>query len=162
MKLYRMNVMIIGISRVLRGFEVSGACTFEQLHEAIFHAFNRHDERTYAFYVTKAASEDRKTWMDAPLIIASDNARVSAGKGQDCRSASGTTVASAALAAEDVLYYLFDFKEEWWHRVEVKALVDQEDTMEPIRLVESIGGAPEQHKELEEEDDDDDDDDDEG
>lgn len=162
MKVYRLNIMIIGISRVLRGFEVSEVCPFDQLHEAIFHAFNRHDERAYAFYVTRAAIEDRKARMDAPLIVASANAKVSAGKGQDCQSAPGTTVASAGLAPDDVLYYLFDFKEEWWHRIDVKSIEDKDGAVEPVRLVESIGGAPEQHKDLEEDDDDDDDDDEEG
>ncbi len=162
MKVYRLNVTIIGLSRVLRGFDVSGACTFDKLHEAIFHAFNRHDERAYAFYLTKAATQDRMVRMGAPLIVASDNAKVSAGKGQDCRSATGTTVASAQLAPGDVLYYLFDFKEEWWHRIDVKTVADIEGDTEPILLAESVGGAPVQHEELEEDDDDDEDDDDEG
>lgn len=153
MKVYRLNVSIIGISRVLRGFEASEASTFGQLHDAIFHALNRHDPRAYAFYVTKTVADDRKARLKAPLIIASNDAKVDVGRKQASQPAADTTLGAVGLVSSDVLYYLFDFNEEWWHRIDVASVTEQDGDVPPIRVAESVGGAPPQYKEQEEDDD---------
>jgi len=156
MKIYRLNVSVIGISSVRRGFDVSEACTFDQLHDAIFHALNRHDERGYAFYITKTATEDRQGRLAAPDIRSSRHEAGPAGSGPAGQTADATTVGSVGLAVNDVIYYLFDFREEWWHHIDVAGVEEKEAPAESIRLVDSVGAAPPQHKELEEEDEDDD------
>ena len=51
MNLYRLRVSIMGIPKVYRIIEVAGNCTFDDLHEAIFEAFDRYDPHLYSFFL---------------------------------------------------------------------------------------------------------------
>jgi len=48
MNLYRLRVSIMGIPKVYRIIEVAGNCTFDDLQEAIFEAFDRYDPHLYS------------------------------------------------------------------------------------------------------------------
>jgi len=49
MRIYQFRVSIIGIPNLYRIIEASENCTFDNLHEAIFQAFDRFDEHLYSF-----------------------------------------------------------------------------------------------------------------
>ena len=50
MKIYQFRVSIIGIPNLYRTIEVSENCTFDDLHDAIFQAFDRYDSHLYSFF----------------------------------------------------------------------------------------------------------------
>jgi hypothetical protein len=65
MRVYRFKVSIIGVSGLYRIIEATENCTFNDLHEAIFQAFDKYDPHLYSFFITK---EDTKS---LPKIFAS-------------------------------------------------------------------------------------------
>lgn len=53
-KEYVFKVALKGTKRIFRAIALRGDQTLEDLHEAIFAAFNRYDEHLYSFYFPKA------------------------------------------------------------------------------------------------------------
>ena len=51
---YRLKVNLNGAKRILRLIVMRGDQTLDDLHEAIFAAFDRFDAHLYAFYFPKA------------------------------------------------------------------------------------------------------------
>jgi len=49
MRIYQLRVSIIGIPKLYRIIEASENCTFDDLHDVIFDAFNRFDDHLYPF-----------------------------------------------------------------------------------------------------------------
>jgi hypothetical protein len=68
MKLYQFKISIIGIPKLYRIIEASGNCTFNDLHEKIFEAFNRFDPHLYSFFVTKSDTKNIRSIIKAPEI----------------------------------------------------------------------------------------------
>ena len=68
MKIYQFRVSIIGIPRVYRVIEVTDNCTFDDLHETIFNAFDRYDPHLYSFFITKEDTKNIQSIFDAPEI----------------------------------------------------------------------------------------------
>jgi len=53
MKIYQLRVSIIEIPKVYRVIEVTDNCSFDDLHDAIFDAFDRYDPHLYSFFIKK-------------------------------------------------------------------------------------------------------------
>jgi len=52
MKKYQFRISIMGIPKLYRIIEASDNCTFDDLHAAIFKAFDRYDNHLYSFFIT--------------------------------------------------------------------------------------------------------------
>jgi len=139
---------------VRRTIEMRGDQTLEDLHWAIFEAFDRDDEHLYEFQVGGKRPQDPKArqyveehtaqnwWGAEPPAVADD-----------------TTLDSLELKRGNVFYYWFDFGDDWWHKIRVLRIQE-----EPIdrrkkfpRVIERIGASPPQYPDWDDEYDEEDD-----
>jgi hypothetical protein len=152
MKIYRLRVSIIGISKLYRIIEASERCTLDRLHEVIFDAFNRYDAHLYSFFVTRKDTQNSTTIWKAPEITHPAALQDGADFGRPKRSTSETTLGALGVGDKEVFHYLFDFGDEWWHRIRVESVTETDGDVVPIRVVKSVGAAPPQY--MDDEDDD--------
>lgn len=145
MKIYQLKVSIIGIPKLYRVIEATANATFESLHEAIFEAFARYDPHLYSFFITKEDTQSIQTILNAPEITHPQNVEDFMGAGPPKASAADTALQAAELAAKDVFHYLFDFGDEWWHRIRVAAILDSRTRIKYVKLIDSQGIAPRQY-----------------
>jgi hypothetical protein len=146
-KSYLLKVSIIGIPRVNRVLEVSENSTFADLHEAIFEAFDRYDPHLYAFFLTGKDTRNIRAIYRAPEIAHPQAMEDPLGFGRPKKSAERTRLSAAGLAEKGVFHYLFDFGDDWWHRIRVQAVSETPAKRKYIRLVKSVGPSPPQYPE---------------
>ena len=120
MKIYQFRVSIIGIAKLYRIIEASENCTFDNLHKAIFQAFNRFDEHLYSFFITRKDTKNTRSIYSAPEITHPMCVEDTMGFGKIKNSTAKTQIGDIGLNDKDVLHYLFDFGDEWWHRIKVQ------------------------------------------
>ena len=145
MKNYQLKVSIIGISKLFRVIELSENCTFDDLHMAIFDAFDRYDPHLYSFFITKADTKNIRSIINTPEITHPQNTEDPMGFGKKKKSASKTKIGSVDLAEKDIFHYLFDFGDDWWHRICVEKIFESENNRKTIKLIKAIGEAPPQY-----------------
>jgi len=122
---------------VARFIEIRGDQTLQDLHNAIFDAFDREDPHLYEFQVGGKGPND----LDAKRFGPPEDV--------DTGDASQTTLSSLGLSMGEAFGYLFDFGDEWWHAVGV-ASIDQPIARNNYpKLVERIGASPPQYPEME-------------
>lgn len=154
MKMYRFKVSIVGITNLHRVIEASGNCTFDDLHDAIFEAFDRYDEHLYSFFITKSDSKSRRSIVQAPEITHPEAMEDFMGFGKKTRSTAITTIDDVKLEVKDVFHYLFDFGDDWWHRIRVESITESSSGKKSVRIVKSVGQSPPQYPEYVDEDED--------
>lgn len=147
MRVYQFKVSIIGISGLYRIIEATENCTFSDLHEAIFHAFDKYDPHLYSFFITKQDTKSLPKIYAAPEITHPDNVENIIGLKNRRQSASQTVLSSAGLLENDIFHYLFDFGDDWWHRIEVEAITEIPMNNKYIRIIRSMGISPPQYPE---------------
>jgi hypothetical protein len=148
-RIYWLDVALDGQKRIRRRIEIHEENTWQDLHEAIFDAFDRDDEHLYAFYLTRTACASEAQRRRAPTIGLD---LPSEGLSKD-RDAACTRIGAGALKAKDKLYYLFDFGDEWWHEITVVNVQERQgaDAEDYPKLVESKGDSPPQYPNLDDE-----------
>jgi hypothetical protein len=154
MKQYQFKVSIMGLPKVYRVIEASGNCTFDDLHDAIFAAFDRYDEHLYSFFITKSDSKSRRSIMQAPEITHPEAMEDFMGFGKKTRSTANTTIDDVQLEVKDLFHYLFDFGDDWWHRIRVESITESSSGKKSVRIVKSVGQSPPQYPEYVDEDED--------
>jgi hypothetical protein len=145
MKVYQLKVSIIAIPRLYRVIELSENCTLDDLHKAIFDAFDRYDPHLYSFFITKADTKNMRSIINAPEITHPQNTEDLMGFGKKKPSATKTKIGSVDLAEKDVFHYLFDFGEDLWHRIRVEKIIESKNNLKMIKLIKAIGEAPPQY-----------------
>lgn len=148
-RLYDLEVFIIGgrisekflkknpeISRVI---QIRGDQTLENLHYAIFEAFDRFDEHMYEFQFGKGPNDpkaDRYTLtgdFDIGENVAGD--------------VSDTTIDSLGLKVDQAFGYWFDFGDDWWHQINVVAIEEKVPKGKFPRITTRVGKSPPQYYE---------------
>ena len=119
------------ISRVI---EIRGDQTLQQLHEAIFQAYDRWDEHLYEFQFGRRPFDP-----DGP------NYGLPTGKNRKHRDARTTKLDDLQLKPHRVFGYWFDFGDDWWHRIKVQKVVETDSKKRHIRLIKSVGESPPQY-----------------
>ncbi|MBS3758341.1 MAG: plasmid pRiA4b ORF-3 family protein [Desulfobacterales bacterium] len=147
MKLYRMKVSIFGIPRLYRTIEASENCTFDDLHEAIFEAFDRYDPHLYSFFITRRDTKNIRSIMDATEITHPQNVEDMFDPSVKRKSTAKTKIGGVGLEEKDVFHYWFDFGDDWWHRIRVEKITEtpSKSKKKHIELVKSLGEAPPQY-----------------
>lgn len=112
-----------------RNIQISLSATFEDLHLAIFEAYNFYDEHLYAFFM------DNKIWSD-------ENAYWSP-YAEDTPYANEIKLSSFNFTKGKKFKYLFDFGDGWKFQIKVVEFLN-EDTAKPI-IVNTKGEAPPQY-----------------
>lgn len=54
-------------------------------------------------------------------------------------------ISDIGLNENDVFHYLFDFGDDWWHRILVQNIDEANFNKKHMRLIKSVGGSPPQY-----------------
>ncbi len=126
---------------ISRTIEIGGGQTLQDLHRAIFDAFDREEEHMYEFQVggkgpmdSKARSYVLPMAMDDPF-----SARKPAG------DVTRTTIVSLGLKVGSVFGYWFDFGDDWWHQINVTAIDERPGRGKCPRVIKRVGASPPQY-----------------
>ena len=122
---------------VSRTILIRGEQTLQELHEAIFDAFDREEEHMYEFQVGGKGPMDPKARKYGPPASASPFCEEE--RGED---AARTAIGSLGLKIGDTFGYWFDFGDDWWHQINVTAI---ESTVPPglyPRVVKRVEQSP--------------------
>jgi Plasmid pRiA4b ORF-3-like protein len=148
---YVFKVALKGAKRIWRSIAVRSDQTLDDLHEAIYAAFDRYDEHLYSFYFPAPGTRDRYI-RDAPEYTHPFNTEDDPFD-RDLKNAAETVLAKLGLTAGQRFFYLFDFGDEWWHEVTVQRVDDPVEEGTYPRVLERRGESPPQYPELDEEED---------
>lgn len=154
-RIYTLEVFLIGgpISEefakknrvVSRTIEIRGDQTLEDLHNAIFKAFNREDQHMYEFQFGGKGPNDPKArrYTLALLILADEESKIG-----DVRK---TTIDFLKLKKDEAFGYWFDFGDDWWHQVNVVSFEDKTPKGRYPKVTNRIGKSPPQYADFDEE-----------
>jgi len=156
-RLYRLEVFIISgpISRrfakknkvISRTIEIRGTQTLEELHEAIFLAFDREEEHMYEFQVGGKGPMDpeaRRYVLDLYGRGGGDEEGVAG-------NVEKTPISSLGLKEGEVFGYWFDFGDDWWHQINVLAIEEKAGKGKYPQVTKRIGKSPPQYVDWDEE-----------
>jgi hypothetical protein len=121
------------ISRVI---EIRGDQTLEQLHEAIFQAYDRWEHHLYEFQFGKRPFDP-----DGPRYGGPGPQPTKKGDG-DART---TRLDDLNLKPGRVFGYWFDFGDDWYHQVQVDRIETAIPTVNYPRLIKRVGKSPPQY-----------------
>jgi hypothetical protein len=131
--------------KLYRIIEVSANCTFDDFHRSIFQSFDRYDEHLYSFFITRKDTKNIRSIYDAPEITHPMNLEDIMDFGRKKKSTAKTIIGDADLNEKDVFHYLFDFGDDWWHRINVQHIKETEHKQKYIKLIKSVGESPPQY-----------------
>jgi hypothetical protein len=120
---------------IYRTIEIRGDQTLEQLHLAIFAAFEREDEHLYEFQLGKRPYDP-----DGPNYGIPET-----GDGTKEGDARITKVDDLNLKEHRVFGYLFDFGDEWYHQVQLERIEKAIPTVTYPRVIKRVGKSPPQY-----------------
>lgn len=139
--------------RVWRRLALRQSHTLEDLHDAIFAAFDRYDPHLFSFYLLLPGDDKRRkdmrrppdgtpeyvhpfTLEDAPVWLPD----------QPLHDATTARLADLRLQPGQRLKYLFDYGDEWWHELTVEAVdVPAEKGQKYPQILERRGDSPPQY-----------------
>ena len=122
--------------QISRAIEIRGDQTLEQLHHAIFQAYDRSDEHLYEFQFGKRPFDP-----DGPIYGVPDPQQTKQGDG-DART---TKLDDLALTPGRAFGYRFDFGDEWYHQVQVDRIDQAIPTVSYPRVTKRVGKSPPQY-----------------
>jgi hypothetical protein len=122
--------------RVARTIQVRGDQTLATLHEAIFDAFDREEEHMYEFQLGKKPM-DRKGLRYR--VVLDDGFDFEFDDEAEMGDVAETTLDAVNLRPRQKLFYWFDFGDDWWHTITVKAIESPVPPGDYPRVTERIG-----------------------
>ena len=146
--LFKVNMK--GARRIWRTIALRGDQTLDDLHEAIFEAFDRDDPHLYSFYIPKApgrgsrSGPQPKEYTAPPMFDDSDPFGA-----ENQINAAKARLDELKLKTGQRFEYLFDFGDSWWHEVLV-------ETISPVApgtrygVLEKKGTSPPQYEDVDE------------
>ncbi len=143
-KLYVLSVYLTGgpmsklfaNKEISRAIEIRGDQTLEELHHAIFNAYDRWDDHLYEFQFGKRPFDP-----DGPNYGPSDSPRRKKAFG----NARTTKVDDLDLNPHRAFGYRFDFGDEWYHQVQVDRIEQAIPTVTYPRVIRRVGKSPPQY-----------------
>lgn len=121
---------------IQRVIEIRGDQTLEQLHEALFQAYDRQDQKPYEFQFGKRPFDP-----DGPNYRGPASPRGRKGTGD----ASKTTLDGLDLKPDHVFGYWFDFHDDWFHQIQIERIEKAIPTVTYPRVIKRVGKSPPQH-----------------
>jgi hypothetical protein len=123
---------------VNRVIEIRGDQTLDDLHQAIFQAYDREEQHLYEFQFGKR-----------PFDPGGPNYGVSPPPPTDTKKTYGdartTTLDDVGLKPERVFGYWFDFGDDWFHQVQVERIQQAIPTVTYPRVIKRVGKSPPQY-----------------
>jgi len=126
---------------ICRTIEIKGSQTLEELHEAIFDAFDRDDEHMYEFQFGKGPHDPKGDRYVLPMAMKNRFGWGRKAKGDVTR----TTIGSLGLKVDQAFGYWFDFGDDWYHQINVVAIADKVPTGKYPRVIKRTGKSPPQY-----------------
>jgi hypothetical protein len=126
---------------VSRTIQIRGDQTLEDLHEAIFAAYDRSDEHLYEFQFGKRPQDPKARRYT--MTVSSDFDMWD--DDEPAGAAEETTIESLGLKTRAKFYYWFDFGDDWWHEVRVKAVDKEVPPGKYPKVTERVGASPPQY-----------------
>jgi hypothetical protein len=130
---------------VVRTIEVRGDQTLEDLHEAIFDAFDRDDPHMYEFQFGKGPMDPKGPRYVMPE--AGDDGFGSPVAGFTTE----TTIDDLGLRVDQHFGYWFDFGDDWHHQIDVAAIREGPAKGKFPRVTKRVGESPPQYIDWDEE-----------
>jgi hypothetical protein len=132
---------------VSRTIKILGGQTLEDLHDAIFDAFDREDEHLYEFQIGGKRPMDQKArrYVHSALM---DDPEPKGGPAGDVKY---TMIDSLGLRVDDFFGYWFDFGDDWWHQINVIAIDETAMRGKFPKVVKRIGESPPQYADWDDE-----------
>ena len=122
-----------------RTIQIRGDQTLEDLHNAIFDAFDREEEHMYEFQIGGKRPMDPNARRYTLGGEADDPGEASTG------AVSDTTLDSLGLKVKQTFGYWFDFGDDWWHQINVVAVEDQAVRPKHTGVIKRVGHSPPQY-----------------
>ena len=117
--------------------EIRGDQTLEQLHQAIFNAYDRREEHLYEFQFGKRPFDPAGPNYGIP-----EPGR----KKTKVRDARTTKLDDLDLKLHRVFGYWFDFGDDWYHQVQVDRIEQAIPTVTYPRVIKRVGKSPPQYR----------------
>lgn len=130
---------------ISRTVQIRGDQTLEDLHHAIFAAFDRWDEHMYEFQFGKGPNDPKGKRYVLPGAFE--------GRGRErnvAGSVADTTVDALGLKVDQAFGYWFDFGDDWWHQINVLAIDDKMPKGKYPKVTKRVGKSPPQYMDPEE------------
>ena len=147
-----LKVALKGAKRIWRRIAIRTDQTLDDLHSAIFRAFDRYDEHLYSFYMSAAKGTSRRRLMDA---LSYSSPACFEGRRDLLETkqfnAVETRIGDLKLKCATTFEYLFDFGDEWWHEVTVEGVEALQAKVKYPRVIECRGDSPPQYPDPEDE-----------
>ena len=126
---------------VARTIQIRSDQTLDDLHEAIFAAFDREDEHLYEFQIGGKGPMDPDarryvTAMEEGGFMGDDNPT---GKVHE------TAIGSLGLKLKENFAYWFDYGDDWWHQITVLAIHDVVPAGKYPKVIAKVGASPPQY-----------------
>jgi hypothetical protein len=143
---YVFKVAMAGAKGIWRRIAMLPTQTLDDLHEAIYHAFDRDGEHLYSFFFPARPTTSLRKIYDSPQYTHPENAKDAGPFGDEpIPSAAKAKLKALGLVPRQRFYYLFDFGDSWWHEITVETLdAPREDGPYP-RIMEKHGDSPPQY-----------------
>ena len=136
---------------VWRSVVLHGDQTLDDLHEAIFAAFERYDDHLYSFYFPNASARRSQLGKRPKEYTAPQGFEPAGPLGIDNRySAASAKLDELKFEVGQTFEYLFDFGDEWWHEIKVEAIGPRQSGGKYPQIVQKRGSSPRQYSESEE------------
>lgn len=120
---------------ISRTIQVRGDQTLEDLHHAIFDAFDRDDEHLYEFQFGKGPMDPK-----GPSYGLQDT-----GEKNFAGLVSETTIDSLGLKVGDRFGYWFDFGDDWMYQINVEEVNDEVPKGKYPKVTKKVGKSPPQY-----------------
>ena len=127
---------------ISRTIQIRGDQTLDDLHEAIFDAFERFDPHMYEFQFGKGPMDPK-----APRYVAAPSYEIQVSEGEKPTGRTDrTTIDSLGLRKGRAFGYWFDFGDDWWHQINVEAIQDGIPKGVYPKVIKRVGESPPQYR----------------
>lgn len=142
-----------------RTIEIQGRQTLEQLHAAIFEAFDRREQHPYEFHLGEDPDDLERVRYGLPssgetpllMSVSLDPDFGLSVVDEPTGDVAETTIADLELTPGRLFGYWFDFGDHWYHKINVVAIGEAEPRVEYPRVVARVGESPPQYMDWDEE-----------
>jgi hypothetical protein len=130
---------------IARTIQIRGDQTLADLHDAIFDAFDREEEHMYEFQFGKQPMDRQgpRYTFSGPFADFEEDEDAPGGVEE-------TTLDALGLRVKQKFFYWFDFGDDWWHQITVKAIKDEVPAGKFPRVTERVGESPPQYPDFDE------------
>ena len=132
---------------ISRTIQIRGDQTLEDLHYAIFDAFDREDQHMFEFQLGGKGPMDPKACR---YVLHADMADLAFGR-KPAGDVHEATIESLGLKVGEAFGYWFDFGDDWWHQINVVAIDEKAGRGKFPKVTRRTGESPPQYVDWDEE-----------